>query len=155
MNSDNKDIRDICSQIADVYKHNMLKAGYNQQGELMNFKWTTEFNGTMFELYFILPDYFPFAENGRRPGKFPPPEEILKWIRFKQMVPRAINGKVPTTNQLVYLISRKIAQKGTEGKHLLQKTINETYNTLVDKLVDLITIEFEKEIEKDIENVTE
>jgi hypothetical protein len=63
------------------------------------------------------------------------------------------NGKVPTTNQLVYLISRKIATKGTEGKHLLQQTIDETYDGLVDKLVDAIVNQIEKEIEKDINEI--
>ena len=126
------DIRNICQQIADVYRNKMNNAGYDPNGELMKFTWVTELNGNLFELYFNLPDYFDYAENGRRPGKFPPPDAILKWIQFKQLVPRTHNGRVPTTNQLVYLISKKIAEKGTQGKHLLQQTIDETYNTLVD-----------------------
>lgn len=149
------EIRNICQQIADIYKNKMKQAGYDQQGELMNFTWVTEYSGTMFALYFNLPDYWEFAENGRKPGKFPPPDAILKWIQFKRLVPKAYNGKVPTTNQLVYLISRKIAEKGTQGKHLLQQTIDETYDTLVDKLVEAITNQLEEELEKDIENVTE
>jgi len=102
----------------------------------------------------LVPDYYIYAENGRRPGKFPPPDAILKWIQFKRLVPSpGRNGKVPTTNQLVYLISRKIATKGTEGKHLLQQTIDETYDGLVDNLVEAIADKIEKEIEKDIENL--
>lgn len=148
-------MKNICQQIADIYKNKMQQAGYDQQGELMNFTWVTEYNGTMFALYFNLPDYWEFAENGRKPGKFPPPDAILKWIEFKRLVPKAYNGKVPSTSQLVYLISRKIAQKGTQGKHLLQQTIDETYDTLVDKLVEAITNQLEEELEKDIEKVTE
>lgn len=149
------EIRNICQQIADIYKNKMQQAGYDQQGELMNFTWVTEYSGTMFALYFNLPDYWEFAENGRKPGKFPPPDAILKWIQFKRLVPKAYNGKVPTTNQLVYLISRKIAEKGTQGKHLLQQTIDETYDTLVDRLVKVISDQLEEELEKDIEKVTE
>lgn len=151
----NTDIKTICQDIADVFKNKMLQAGYNQQGELYNFTWTTEFNGSLFELYFNLPDYWIYAENGRKPGKFPPPEEILKWIQFKQLVPRTRNGRVPTTNQLVYLISKKIAEKGTQGKHLLQQTIDETYNTLVDQLVDAIANLLDKEIENEVEKISE
>ena len=55
----------------------MSNAGYDQNGELMKFTWVTEYNGNLFELYFNLPDYFPFAENGRRPGKMPPVNKIL------------------------------------------------------------------------------
>ena len=147
-----KEIRDICQEIADVYKTKMDKAGYDKSGELYNFTWTTEVKGNLFELYFNLPEYWYYAENGRGPGKFPPPDAILKWVQFKRLVPRATN-KVISTKQLVYLISRKIATKGTKGQHLLQQTIDETYDTLVDKLVDAIESELEKEIEKDIDTI--
>lgn len=148
------EIRNICEQIAQIYRDKMNNAGYDPNGELMKFTWVTEIHGNLFELYFNLPDYYIFAENGRRPGKFPPPDAILKWIQYKRLVPNpGRNGKIPDTRQLVYLISRKIALKGTEGKHLLQQTIDETYDTLVDRLVEAITDEIEKELEKDIEEI--
>ena len=148
-------ITEVCNQIADIYRKKMDAADYNKQGELYNFKWTTEWKDNLFEIAFDLPQYFPFAEYGRRPGKFPPPDAILKWVQFKRIVPRpGRNGKVPSTNQLVYLISRKIATKGTEGKHLFEKTLDDpNLDNLADKLVELITAEFEKEIEKYIETL--
>lgn len=148
------EIRNICEQIAQVYRDKMSNAGYDSNGELMKFTWVTEYNGNLFELYFNLPDYWQYAENGRRPGKFPPPDAILKWIQFKRLVPRpGRDGKVPSTKQLVYLISRKIALEGTQGKHLLQQTIDETYDNLVDRLVEAIADKIENELEKDIEEI--
>lgn len=147
------EIRNICEQIAQVYRDKMSNAGYDPNGELMKFTWVTEYNGNLFQLYFNLPNYFPFSEYGRRPGKFPPPDEILKWIQFKRIVPSSHSGKIPTTNQLIYLISRKIALKGTQGKHLLQQTIDATYDTLVDRLVEVIADNIEKELEKDIKEI--
>ena len=147
------EIRNICEQIAQVYRDKMSNAGYDPNGELMKFTWVTEYNGNLFQLYFNLPDYFQFAEYGRRPGKFPPPNEILKWIQFKRIVPSSHSGKIPTTNQLVYLISRKIALKGTQGKHLLQETIDSTYDNLVDRLVEVIADNIENELEKDIKEI--
>ena len=148
-------VTEVCNQIADIYRKKMDAADYNKQGELYNFKWTTEWKDNIFELYFDLPPYFYFAENGRRPGKFPPPYAILKWVQFKRLVPKpGRDGKVPSTNQLVYLISRKIATKGTEGKHLFEKTLDDpNLDNLADKLVELISAEFEKEIEKYIESI--
>ena len=148
-------IQEIWNQIADIYRKKMDAADYNKQGELYNFKWTTEWKDNLFEVYFDLPPYFHFAENGRRPGRFPPPDAILKWVQFKRIVPRpGRNGKVPSTNQLVYLISRKIATKGTEGKHLFEKTLDDpSLDNLADKLVELITAEFAKELEKYIESL--
>ena len=147
------EIRNICEQIAQVYRDKMSNAGYDPNGELMKFTWVTEYNGNLFQLYFNLPDYWQYAEYGRRPGKFPPPDEILKWIQFKRIVPSSHSGKIPTTSQLVYLISRKIALKGTQGKHLLQETIDSTYNNLVDRLVEVIADNIENELEKDIEEI--
>ena len=148
-------VTEVCNQIADIYRKKMDAADYNKQGELYNFKWTTEWKDNLFELSVLVPDYFPFAENGRRPGKFPPPDAILKWVQFKRLVPRpGRDGKVPSTNQLVYLISRKIATKGTEGKHLFEKTLDDpNLDNIADKLVELITAELEKEIEKYIESL--
>ena len=149
------EIKNICEQIAQVYRDKMSNAVYDKNGELMRFTWVTEYKGNLFELFFVLPDYFPFAEAGRKPGKFPPPDAILKWIQTKHLVPSSRGGKIPSTNQLVYLISRKIALHGTQGKHLLQQTIDETYDTLVDRLVEVITDQIENELEKDIQNLTE
>lgn len=151
--TNNSEITDICRDIANVYKKEMREAGYNPAGELMNFNWTTEFHGTTFYLYFILPDYFQYAENGRKAGKMPPVNEILKWIQIKHLVPSTRNGKVPTTNQLAFAISKKIAEKGTKGKHLLQDTIDYTYDRQVDELVECFTNLFEKQIDKDLENI--
>ena len=148
-------ISEICNQIANIYRNKMDQAGYDKNGELYNFKEIVEYKGNLFELSVLVPNYFPFAENGRRPGKFPPPDAILKWVQFKRLVPRpGRDGKVPSTNQLVYLISRKIATKGTEGKHLFEKTLDDpNLDNIADKLVELITAEFEKEIEKYIESL--
>ena len=147
-------IPEICNQIADIYRKKMDAADYNKQGDLYNFKWTTEWKDNLFEVYFDLPPYFHFAENGRRPGKMPPVNKILQWIEFKHLVPRSNNGRVPTTKQLAFAISKHIALHGTEGKHLFEKTLDDpNLDNLADKLVELITAEFEKEIEKYIESI--
>ena len=147
-------VTEICNQIADIYRKKMDAADYNKQGELYNFKWTTEWKDNLFEVYFELPSYFPFAEYGRRPGKMPPVNKILQWIEFKHLVPRSNNGRVPTTKQLAFAISKHIALHGTEGKHLFEKTLDDpNLDNLADNLVELITAEFEKEIEQYIETL--
>ena len=147
-------VTEVCNQIADIYRKKMDAADYNKQGDLYNFKWTTEWKDNLFEVYFDLPPYFPFAENGRRPGKMPPVNKILQWIEFKHLVPRSNNGRVPTTKQLAFAISKHIALHGTAGKHLFEKTLDDqNLDNLADNLVELITAEFEKEIEKYIESI--
>ena len=147
-------VTEVCNQIADIYRKKMDAADYNKQGELYNFKEIVEYKDNLFEVAFDLPSYFHFAENGRRPGKMPPVNKILQWIEFKHLVPRSNNGRVPTTRQLAFAISKHIALHGTEGKHLFEKTLDDpNLDNLADKLVELITAEFEKEIEKYIESI--
>ena len=147
-------ISEVCNQIADIYRKKMDAAGYDKNGELYNFKEIVEYKGNLFELSVLVPNYFYFAENGRRPGKMPPVNKILQWIEFKHLVPRSNNGRVPTTRQLAFAISKHIALHGTEGKHLFEKTLDDpNLDNLADKLVELITAEFEKEIEKYIESI--
>lgn len=138
----------------------MDAADYNKQGELYNFKWTTEWNGSLFSVDFVLPDYWEYAEYGRGPtinhnGPGDVRMAIEKWVEIKKLVPRpGKNGKIPTTQQLVFAITKKIHKEGFEGKHLFEKTLDDPKtDALVDSLVDAITAEFEKEIEKELQNM--
>lgn len=54
--------------------------------------------------------YFYQQKHGRKPGKFPPVDDILDWIRAKGITPKDnISEK-----SLAFLIARKIAKSGTD-----------------------------------------
>ena len=55
--------------------------------------------------------YFYQQKHGRKPGKFPPIDDMLNWIRAKGITPR--DGKT-TERQLAFLFARKIAREGTD-----------------------------------------
>lgn len=82
------------------------------------------------EVTLHLPPYWRYLENGRGPGKFPPPEAIRNWIEVKHIIPR----NDTTVPQLTYLISRKIAREGTKGKHALEGTIDYVKNVFFSTL---------------------
>lgn len=70
-----------------------------------------------------LEDYWKYVENDTLPH-WPPRDKILQWILIKPVIPRSgARGKIPTPQQLSYLISRKIARFGTEGSHDLERTV--------------------------------
>ena len=70
-------------------------------------------------------DYWKYLEHGTKPH-WPPVKDLINWIEVKPVIPRPLaNGKLPTTEQLAYLIGRKIATVGTEGTHGLEKTKNQ------------------------------
>lgn len=79
-----------------------------------------------------LEDYWYYVEKGRKAGKFPPVGNIMKWIKVKPVLPRPLkNGKLPTEEQLAFLIGRKIANEGTEGKHIMDRTVEEVNNEML------------------------
>lgn len=86
-----------------------------------------------------LKEYWKYIEYDTRPH-WPPVDAIRKWIIVKPVIPRPMeNGLTPTTNQLAFLIGRKIAQEGTKGSHLLEKSMEEINELMMADLEDAIT----------------
>jgi hypothetical protein len=104
-------------------------------------------DGSKFEIRLEGPEYGIFLENGTRPH-FPPVDKILEWVRIKPVLPRAdAKGKLPSQEQLAFLIARKISQVGTEGTHLFDKTIEE--HNYVERLALAIAQELTKEFDEE------
>lgn len=83
-------------------------------GELINsIKTTISVNDEFIELSFNAAEYWRYVEYGRKAGKRPPIQKILSWIRAKKILPKPYNGKLPTENQLAFLIQRSIGLHGT------------------------------------------
>lgn len=123
-----------------TYKDKLSKAGY-QQGELFKtstYEITT--NNTTIVVTLKLEEYWKYIEYGRKANsKFPPPDVIRNWIEAKQIVPKPYNGKLPTLNQLTYLISRSIAKKGIKARPFLEDSVSEVIKTYTDKIAIAIT----------------
>ena len=67
-------------------------------------------------------------------------DRIRVWIRVKPIVPFPDSrGRVPSPDQLAFLIGRSIAENGIEGKHLLENAMDETsdWMTLIDEAIEM------------------
>lgn len=86
-------------------------------------------------------------ETGRRAGKFPPMDDILKWVKLGKIVKRD-NIK---DEQLAFLIARKIAREGIKvpNKHNAGKVIS---SVLLDGRINALLEEIEQ---KESQNVSE
>lgn len=111
-----------------------------------------EINDTTIDLCLSMEEYWKWVEEGRGPGKFPPLDKIEEWITIKPIAPYPdARGKVPSNKQLVFLIGRKIAQEGTEGKHLLDNAIESTQDwmEIIDDAISKdISIEIDELLKK-------
>lgn len=126
--------------LEDTYREELANNNAFASGRLFDsVKHIVEVNDTTVELSLSLEDYWKYVEEGRAPGKFPPLDKIEQWITIKPVAPYPdAKGKVPTTAQLAFLIGRKIATEGIEGKHLLDRALETTQDwmELIDDAID-------------------
>ena len=101
-----------------------------------------EVNGSVYEVSVDLENWWYWAEHGRKPtseGKHCPIEPIISWVRAKGIVPREINGKLPTETQLAYAIRHKIDTEGYNGGQYMQKTLDEINGKYTKLLQEALT----------------
>lgn len=146
MINDLTQIKQLASEFAQAYKQSLVADNKVASGSLTkNIKSRVKYDGKWLEIILSLEDYWKYVEYGRKPGKFPPIDKIRNWIIIKPILPRPLsNGKLPTTNQLAYLISRKIATKGIKPTYALKDSI--TKFDLVGRLTTIIGNEIQKQI---------
>ena len=106
-------------------------------------------NGKYIVVSIQLNEYWKYIEYGRKAGKYPPPDAIKKWISVKPVLPRPLkNGKLPTANQLAYLIGRKISKTGTKAKPFLKPTLTDF--DLAGKVYNEVVNLINKQLEQDL-----
>lgn len=135
-------------QLISLYRQKLLQTNTDATGTLGNtLNYIVETNEGLFELSLRIQDYWKYVEEGRGPGKYPPINDIKNWIRVKPVTPTIYNGKLPTTDQLAYLIARKIHLRGIRGKYLLQASLDEL------SVFDLLDEAIAKDLEIQVNNV--
>lgn len=87
--------------------------------------------------------YFYQQKHGRNPGKFPPIDDILDWIRVKGIVAR---DNKTSTKQLAFLFARKIAQSGTDIFSGKRPALD------VDKKIEELVKEFKQNVLKSLKS---
>ena len=121
----NRTLQNIVDEFMYAYASAIIDTDHSATGNLaLNQEKIIQYDGRFFSIYLSLEDYWKYLEYGTRPH-FPPLEKIKEWIRIKPVTPLPqANGKLPTENQLAFLIGRKISRVGTPATHLLEDTQN-------------------------------
>ena len=133
-------LTEVLNEFADAFiqnaRNNLEANQSNASYNLYNsFEKVIEVGEDYFKVSISLADYWQFLEKGRGPGKFPPVDKIKEWIEVKPVNPTPLsNGKTPSVEQLSFLISRKIANEGTEGKPFFEPAKEQTIREFEDKI---------------------
>lgn len=146
-------IQNIINEFTDTLKSVISSNGSNASGTLSkSIKGIVKMNDKYLTISISLEDYWKYIEYGTNPH-FPPVDKIREWIRVKPVLPRPLaSGKLPTENQLAFLIGRKISKFGTKPKPFLNNTkeefdlVGKVYNATL----ELITKQLEQEINEEL-----
>lgn len=134
-------LNEYAQGLVENYKAALGAESINASGELANsvkYIIDDKVKGR-FEVKLELLEYWKYVEYGRKAGKMPPISAIKQWIEVKPIIPRPNkNGKLPTINQLAYLISRKIGLEGTKGRGVLGERIENTNRVFWEDIEDAI-----------------
>ena len=138
---------DFTKDVAETYKSLLLRDGKNATGELISSikPMTPELVDGTFECSLSLAPHWKYVENGRRPGKFPPIDNILDWVKAKpQLVrPNRLDRKEISPKQLAFLVARKIATSGIQPGNQLEKAMDIVYARWKDRIDAAITADIE------------
>lgn len=112
--------------VRNLYQDRLILHDRIATGALLNsVEVHVDHNGEAYEVKLDLADYWRYVEMDTAPH-WPPPSAILKWIQAKPVLPRPMkNGKLPTPEQLAFLIGRKIAVFGTKGQPDLTDSVED------------------------------
>lgn len=133
-------MEEMAIAIRNEYQDNLIRNDRIASGDLLNnIEYEVTRGDFTYTIYVKMKDYWYYAENGRKAGKWPPIQNILDWIKIKPVLPRPnAKGKLPTPQQLAFLIARKIGEEGTEGTQDLRKATDTIWDTFEDRLYEAI-----------------
>lgn len=135
--------------IAEQYKANLTESNRNASHNLYNsIRSNVRVNGTTYDVTLSMESYWRFIEYGTKPH-MPPVSKILEWVQIKPVLPTPMaNGKLPTEEQLSWMIAKKIEREGTEGKpdleNALESLLDEWERRISDALDEDITDCFDR-----------
>lgn len=140
-------------RVKETYRGYLQSEGVNASGSLSDtISVQVDINKTSYEVSLNLNEYWKWIEGGRPPTKNSGNGElrraILQWIKVKPVIPTPFNGKLPTEEQLAYLISRKIHTLGYEGKGLLRKAQDDNEDFILNIQYALL-----EDVAEDIEKI--
>lgn len=137
---------EYAKEFEDMLKRSLVNNDRVATGTLLSsIETEVRLNGLTMSVVFKAEDYLQWVNNGRKGGKFPPPDKILEWVIAKPVLPRPMgNGKLPTQEQLAFLIGRKIAREGYKGSHDVEMTTETLNAKYMPRLQEALQADFER-----------
>ena len=143
----NKVIDDFSDKLTSEVKKNLSDS--KSSGRLQSsLKITDKESSDDFSIIIEMEEYGTYVDEGRKPGKGVPVDNLKKWIVQKGITFNSQTKSKQTTeqkiNSLAFLINRKIKKEGIEAKNFLSDALDEltpkfaddVANSFADDLID-------------------
>lgn len=139
-------LRTYSYNLADIYKQKLIDEDVNATGTLITniLPYSGEVSRTEYVAGLRLESHWVFVEHGRKAGsKFPPRQSIIEWMQARNITPQPYTlptGRtvIPTTSQIAFLISRKIAIEGITPRPFLQESVSEISDDLKNIVTEIL-----------------
>lgn len=132
--------------VVDTYKQLLIKDGKDPRGNLIQSlePVAIDFTNGDYEGSISIAEYWKYVEYGRRPGKFPPPNAMLSWVKARKIIPRANKGlKPPTEKQMAFLVGRKISREGIKKGTQMEQAVDICWSRWEERIDNAITADLE------------
>lgn len=140
-----KVLEEYAIELRNKYQDYLINSDRLASGELLNsVEYIIEKDNISISVSLQLAEYWKYVEYDTKPH-WPPVDKIKEWIRVKPILPQPDkNGKLPTPDQLAFLIGRKISEEGTEGSYDLHSAIEDINTEFMQRIEDAITMDIEE-----------
>lgn len=153
-------LKEYAIEVRNALKESYIKDNRIATGNLVNsIEYVIEKNDTVIWVGIKLDECWKYVEYDL-PPRFPPLDKIKEWITAKPILPTPDKrGKLPTPDQLAFLIGRSIAglsphqsetknpQGGTKGTHNLEDTLKEFNQLYEEKILQAVSDDLDKELD--------
>ena len=134
-------------EFIEQYRLNLVESGRPASGRLADsLTYKVDMGANVYSVDISLLDYWKYIESGTRPH-WPPVSAIREWIKVKPVIPRPMaNGKLPTEDQLAFLIGRKISRVGTEGINDFERANQEIFSRMEMSIAEAVTEDLQRQV---------
>lgn len=141
-------LEEYSKQAEKIIKNELISNNRVASGKLLkSINTEIKFKNLVFSVVLNAEDYFKFISEGRgaskNGGDGTLQEKILEWIKVKNILPREVNGNLPTEQQLAFLIARKIHRVGYKGSSDYETSLEQLNQKYLPLLTQALQQDFE------------
>lgn len=143
-------LRQFIQDFIQTYKELLVRDNKKASGNLIRSikELDIEFSSGHYIGSISLASYWKYVEYGRKPGKWPPRDKILEWVKIKPVLPRPNgNAKPPTQEQLAFLIQRKIGREGIKPGNQFEEALRLVWSRWEQPISEAISLDLSQQIE--------